>query len=276
MRRVVKMDVVSCFLAHVYASAEEDGVWSVSRDSLRECLQLDEVSFLQACYAVREGSNHLAKDSFGNEDTVFILELLESLGNTNAEGEFVAMGMFVTVKMGVDLQGLFIEHCTQKSSVHSTNNRYFDELFHMHRTFDHAFREYVATVFSLDAAIQDFSTETAHSGAYSVPPIAQRNISAYITMLFERNVLSWPQLHSRLADYFHKQYSYEEDIGLPEDIASAFKTLGFSRPTWDFDEVRYRYKSLMLRFHPDVNPNGLEQTKRINQAYAILVQYNDG
>jgi curved DNA-binding protein CbpA len=37
------------------------------------------------------------------------------------------------------------------------------------------------------------------------------------------------------------------------------------------DALRRRYRELMKRYHPDVNPSGLERCKEINAAYAVLM-----
>ena len=37
-----------------------------------------------------------------------------------------------------------------------------------------------------------------------------------------------------------------------------------------FDELRRRYRELIMRYHPDVNPSGLERCKDITAAYSFL------
>jgi curved DNA-binding protein CbpA len=39
----------------------------------------------------------------------------------------------------------------------------------------------------------------------------------------------------------------------------------------DVAELKRRYKRLMKRFHPDVNPGGLRRCQEINAAYALLL-----
>ena len=36
------------------------------------------------------------------------------------------------------------------------------------------------------------------------------------------------------------------------------------------DEIKKSYRNLSKRFHPDVNPNGDENFKEINEAYGVL------
>ena len=39
----------------------------------------------------------------------------------------------------------------------------------------------------------------------------------------------------------------------------------------DSDALRTRYRQLMMRHHPDVDPSGLERCKDVNVAYALLI-----
>ena len=39
----------------------------------------------------------------------------------------------------------------------------------------------------------------------------------------------------------------------------------------DADALRTRYRQLMMRHHPDVDPSGLERCKDVNVAYALLI-----
>jgi hypothetical protein len=55
--------------------------------------------------------------------------------------------------------------------------------------------------------------------------------------------------------------------------AWALKVMGFagadSAP--DTDALRSRYRTLMMRHHPDVDPSGLERCKDVNVAYTLLI-----
>jgi len=39
----------------------------------------------------------------------------------------------------------------------------------------------------------------------------------------------------------------------------------------DADALRARYRQLMMRYHPDVDPSGLERCKDVNAAYSVLI-----
>jgi len=54
--------------------------------------------------------------------------------------------------------------------------------------------------------------------------------------------------------------------------AWALRALGFAGGAVpDADALRGRYRQLMMRHHPDVDPSGLERCKDVNAAYALLI-----
>jgi DnaJ-class molecular chaperone len=38
------------------------------------------------------------------------------------------------------------------------------------------------------------------------------------------------------------------------------------------EDLRARYRTLMMRHHPDVDPSGLERCKDVNVAYSLLIR----
>lgn len=49
----------------------------------------------------------------------------------------------------------------------------------------------------------------------------------------------------------------------------AYEIMGVSADT-SFEELKKKYRQLIRRYHPDVNPNGTEMTQQINAAYDFL------
>ena len=51
----------------------------------------------------------------------------------------------------------------------------------------------------------------------------------------------------------------------------ARKVMGFDGSRLTAEEIRFQYRKLMMRHHPDVDPTGLERCKDVNAAYALLI-----
>ncbi|MCK4514150.1 MAG: J domain-containing protein, partial [Spirochaetaceae bacterium] len=59
--------------------------------------------------------------------------------------------------------------------------------------------------------------------------------------------------------------------GIEDDRAAALALFELRPSHPSRTEVQSRYRRLMRRFHPDINPDGLDMAKRINAAYAVLI-----
>ena len=57
----------------------------------------------------------------------------------------------------------------------------------------------------------------------------------------------------------------------PMRRAWARRVMGIGARIFTAEEVRGRYRELMMRHHPDVDPAGLELCKDVNVAYALLI-----
>jgi hypothetical protein len=53
--------------------------------------------------------------------------------------------------------------------------------------------------------------------------------------------------------------------------AWAIEVMGLEEETLDGEALRARYRYLMMRHHPDVDPAGLERCKDVNVAYSLLM-----
>jgi len=51
----------------------------------------------------------------------------------------------------------------------------------------------------------------------------------------------------------------------------AREVMGLDGQSYSAADLRRQYRRLMMHYHPDVDPSGLERCKDINAAYAILI-----
>ena len=47
--------------------------------------------------------------------------------------------------------------------------------------------------------------------------------------------------------------------------------MGFEQTSFTLKQLKSKYKHLMKRYHPDINPDGLKRCQEINAAYTTLV-----
>lgn len=67
------------------------------------------------------------------------------------------------------------------------------------------------------------------------------------------------------------------DIALPDHVKSALREIGISTLTSipARSEVKKKYRSMMKSHHPDVNKNGQEKSRLLNDAYGQIITFYD-
>jgi len=105
-------------------------------------------------------------------------------------------------------------------------------------------------------------------------------LTQYIENCYERKILSQDILYE---SFYKKLY----DIGLKNNFIKYnhkinnyynfkneyFKTFGIEKLPATKEELKKIYFSLLKKYHPDKNPSGLENTKKIIEAYTKLIEY---
>jgi hypothetical protein len=105
-------------------------------------------------------------------------------------------------------------------------------------------------------------------------------LTQYIENCYERKILSQDILYE---SFYKKLY----DIGLKNNFIKNnhkinnnynfkneyFKTFGIEKLPATKEELKKIYFSLLKKYHPDKNPSGLENTKKIIEAYTKLIEY---
>ncbi|HEY9595228.1 MAG TPA: J domain-containing protein, partial [Spirochaetia bacterium] len=120
-----------------------------------------------------------------------------------------------------------------------------------------------------------------------LPDVAAITAERYLRRLFARHVLSRQGLLA-LLEHRLRLTAAERGFTDPEERVRARRTAGPartapSRRAWalgvmeleeemlEADALRERYRQMMMRHHPDVDPAGLERCKDVNVAYSFLI-----
>ena len=259
------------------ALADRTGsTWSIPASTVRKILDLDELEYFRTAYRVRDGISALTKERFGPDDAVFLLELFEACGIHGAEDAFTGAGLHVDYVLGAEIQDSYITFAVERARDHHPDDHHFRSLLEEASDFQTAFKRYLDVWFRRDALSTDSIEPFVRKKGFRFPDIAGITIARYIELLYMRHILEWYNLFPNLRKRFSEKFSPRQPENLPDEVELALRVLGFPVLPGSFREVRSRYKSLMKRYHPDVNPSGLEHSKRINTAFALLAAHAAG
>lgn len=214
------------------------------------------------------------------------MTLLESIFGPEAEERMARAGLFVPHELGNELIARFWTVVAARVRHHRVDEATFLAMLETFRTYDEARGVYLDEHFAKDDLIQEVAQAFVRDCPFDGAANATTTCARHLSMLFRRHVLSLRAALQPVTDrltrialehgYLRRRervryYDSTQAPGQHDPIADGLCLLGLSGEKPDRGMLKRRYKELMKRYHPDVNPEGLETCKRINSAYSYLL-----
>ncbi|TVQ23752.1 MAG: hypothetical protein EA383_13360 [Spirochaetaceae bacterium] len=165
------------------------------------------------------------------------------------------------------------------------------------RSYESAREIYFAEYFSEQQIIRSASERFAQDRTFRFPDLAFQNAVDVLERLFSRRILELETVLWSIgaalfeiavaAGYARRSGEDYNTGGRADDGEStagrldheadrleswAYSVLELDPERSDMSMIKRAYKGLMLRYHPDVNPRGLDKAKEINRAYSVLLE----
>ena len=277
--------MIGALIDLVSTRAQDDGTWTVTPEEVAESLGIDPVRFWRAVHDVRDRITISDAIDGWTQDTVGeMVTVLERLLGPGPEEELTRAGLFLPSLLGIEL----IEELTFRARrLGAAHELHADELAAMLRYTGKvraAIEIYLDEYVDVDALV-DGSSESFRV-LHDMPPCGRDTARRYLDRMFTRHVLDRRGLLAGLIERLRLEAARMGYVD-PEDRARSSAgngtARGSSRNTWarkvmgldtsdlTAESLRARYRALMMRHHPDVDPSGLERCKDVNAAYALLI-----
>jgi hypothetical protein len=276
------------------------GAWAMSTDELMAALGVAPVRFWRAVHAVRGRIDFAeAVDGFCQESVGDLVTLLEQLAGPDAEAVLTRAGFFLPNELRVDLMDSLLRDGWLRSATHDIDTDEFSAMLKFAGSVRRAISIYLDEHADIDSLIE--TRAEAFRAERGLPWLGRATAARYLRSLFARHVLDQASMFSVLADrlrlaaarlgWFEAEEPREDARGGRADgrgtagagptaarqsvrLAWARRIMGFVEEPVTAEELRARYRELVMRYHPDANPSGLERCKDVNAAYAILMSGN--
>lgn len=278
---------LTSLIERLSALADDDGRWTISPEETANLLGIEQVRFWRAIHEARdrtafaEAIDGWTSDSMG--DLVTVLELLLGAG---VEGELARAGLFVPHPLGIELTEELLFRARRLSAGHEVRTDELDAMLRYTGSVRGAIEIYFDAHVDIDALI-DGSAESFRV-LRGIPAVGRSTAKRYLRRMIARHVVDRRGLFAGLEERLRIAAAQMGFID-PEDRARAGgssdtgerrssalhawarKVMGVDERAWTPDDLRARYRQLMMRHHPDVDPSGLERCKDINAAYSLLI-----
>tara|TARA_Y100001933_G_C18886057_1_gene516212 strand:- start:119 stop:940 length:822 start_codon:yes stop_codon:yes gene_type:complete len=131
-------------------------------------------------------------------------------------------------------------------------------LFYMDASFDrNQLIQYATELFLEYRAIADHS-------------LSRSLLISYLNRCFLAGQLDWETLFRQSFETLFPDRKEARTEGLSPELRAALQELDLDYVP-ERHELKKQFRIMMLRYHPDRNPDGLEKARRINESYSLLL-----
>jgi hypothetical protein len=287
-------------LASLLSSRADDlGAWSVSSEEVMRVLGVEPVVFWRALHAV--GARISFSDAIDGwtQDTVGdLVTFLEEVLGHDAEDALTRAGLFVPHALGIELTEDLLTSARRFCAGHEIHGEELEAMIRYRRTVRGAVELYCGEYANLDALVEVCAE--SFRIRKNLPEIAEATAARYLRRMFTAHVLSREGLLALLAHRL-RHAAAEKGFVDPDERprgshsaggargggstggggdtprgtsyrrAWALRVMGLEESACDAGALRERYRAMMMRYHPDVDPAGLERCKDVNVAYSLLI-----
>ena len=276
--------------------------WRVSAPELAELLGLELVELYRRAYEAQRGSSppiglSSAADGFDQENVVELLRLLELFHGAQAEPALAGAGVFLPHEHRLEIIETFLSLGAAEVAGHVVDRAEFAAMLRALGRYETARDEYLREHFSVEGMVERAVESYCASHPFGIPSLGRRNVRGIIELYFARHVLSAEAIlggcivqlleQARREGYVRaaaarggpkrarageRQRPAGDTEGMLE-LRASLAALDLRSCPMGSEELRARYRALMKRYHPDLNPAGLERAKAINAAYALLLAH---
>lgn len=246
------------------------------------------VDFWRALHALRDRiSFGDAVDGWTHDSVGELVTVLEGLFGEGAERALTEGGLFLPLERGTELTEDLLFSARRLAAAHVVRDEELAAMLRHTGSVRRAIGIYLEEHVDLEALIRGCSQ--SFSVLHDLPPIGAATAARYLHSMFDRHILDRRGIVAGLSERLKiaaAALGYED----PEDRARAgrgqeagwslgassrrtwaLRVMGLDGGPWSPADLRASYRRLMMRFHPDADPAGLERCKDVNVAYALLI-----
>ena len=265
-------------------SLTEGVQWKISLDHVLQILHLNKEDYYKRLYSSRNNlsGSIIPADEFDPNNINDLVCFLEACGYNNAESQFYRAGYYFSETRLNDWTEFFISVCMSKLKSHIIDRDLIETAIAGSMNFKDAANYYCDAAIDRDELIEFACNCYLNRYEIGFHHLSKYTLTDFIKRHLKSRIIRWEDIDGVLYDdLFEKAVKWgfikgeaknSRKIKINKKIKEALRALNFNNGNPDTDELKTRYRDLMKKFHPDINPEGLEKTRRINQAYALLLR----
>ena len=276
-------------VAEIQRQEAAGGAWGLAPRDLQRLLGLTPEQYYREIYAAQMAGRPLislahATERFSQESVLPLVSLLEHLCGADAAAALQRAGIFFSHDQQAEITAEFLGAAARTVGAHEFQIEEFAAMLRTFGTVSHARQVYLAHYFDLEDLRRRAARRYCAGREFTIPELALRNADGVLRFLFAKHILRAESIFGSLHDAFvaaavragyadeppRRERRATRDT-VPAAADQARRAMGLGAEPLTLERLKSRYKQLMKRFHPDVNPSGLRRCQEINVAYSTLV-----
>lgn len=263
----------------IAARVDENGAWSLSSDEAIACLGIAPVDYWRAVHGLRDRVGMFdAVDGFTQDSVGDLVTITEGLFGQRAEQAMAEAGVFIPHPHRVDLLADLFSRAESRAAAHEIRDEELTAMVRFAGSLAGALRIYLDEY--ADPALLIAQAAEAFAASHGSGEPGRASAARFLRELLSRHIVDRRALFAGLERRLHEA---ADRLGFADPreehgrgsrtvgrMAWAREVLGLATGPVAYDTLRRRYRELIMRFHPDVNPAGLERCKDITAAYSLL------
>ncbi|MCY4482088.1 MAG: J domain-containing protein [Spirochaetaceae bacterium] len=279
-------------ISEIGRQEQAGGPWRLTPAQLQDILGLTPDRYYQEIYGAQMAGHplielSLALEPFSQSSAPALVAVLEHLCGAGAESALQRAGVFLSHDEQAEIMAEFLAGAANEVRRHEFQADEFAAMLRTFGRFPEARRVYLDHFFDLDDLQQRAARRYCAGRTFTLPDLALANARSVLRLFFDRHVLRRRSIFGSLHEAFRRvaaEAGFADDSGAhrrqrarreePDGprgaVDQAHRAMGLGPGPLTARSLKARYKELMKRFHPDVNPRGLKRCQEINAAYATL------
>lgn len=268
-----KYEILEDIISEIQSRSIE-GHWFISFDELITTIDLKKEIFYKTLYSIRKLQySNVPIKGFSEKEGAHLCLLLDRLLNTNSTSEFfLKSGVFFSESSLEILKDILIKNITEFLENHRLDAELLELLISSTLTFDDAFDSYFDNKINMELliakSINTFYKKLNIQAKYDVEILLEK----YLQKLLNHNKIPIYKITLKYRSrYYYRMYG-KESTNYRSKNSEFYQLLDFFNLNINSSkqELKKKFAQLMKKYHPDVNKEGLEDTKTIIENYNKL------
>ena len=279
----------------IRAKAAGGKPWSLRGEEVATLLGIDSIELYRRAYAASLQARavidlSVVTGTFGPENVSELVALLDLFYGATAERDLEQAGIFFGHERRVDILETFLSVASRRLVAHVVDEGKLSAMLRTFGTYEAARDAYLAELPSVEHFLIEAVEVYCRGKVFGAPELARGTAEATLRLFLRRKIVSMddvlrPVVDRLLAQAVREGYVKRKPRPAREKPASdaesdlrvataererAQRALEIQGKRLTPELLRSQYRWLMKRYHPDVNPEGLERAKQITAAYSLL------